>query len=239
MKLKQRKSGLEPGISQQAELSGMEPSVKHHVDLIYGHFRVRGLEAPEVPGRRRPLVVLAHVDRELADLMGIIADSNGYSVKLTPSGEEAWRLVQALEPDLLVAGRRLVGMDGLTLVRRVRQDRNWLIAQMRILVINNVDQVDNILKVFWAGANDCCLLPVVVPTFLQDWQRILEKTWYPYSLAALLNEDDLIRDVALSHLLNHHPAGLSRGLNELLLAQDAHVRQLAEWALQRLGSSNV
>lgn len=46
----------------------------------------------------------------------------GYSVRTAGDGEEAWQLVQDQTPDLLITDCQMPRLDGLGLVRRMRQD---------------------------------------------------------------------------------------------------------------------
>ena len=46
----------------------------------------------------------------------------GYSVRTAGDGEEAWQLVQDQVPDLLITDCQMPRLDGLGLVRRLRED---------------------------------------------------------------------------------------------------------------------
>ncbi|MDZ7619906.1 MAG: response regulator [Patescibacteria group bacterium] len=46
----------------------------------------------------------------------------GYSVRTAGDGEEAWQLVQDQTPDLLITDCQMPRLDGLGLVRRMRDD---------------------------------------------------------------------------------------------------------------------
>ena len=46
----------------------------------------------------------------------------GYSVRTAGDGEEAWQLIQDQVPDLLITDCQMPRLDGLGLVRRLRQD---------------------------------------------------------------------------------------------------------------------
>jgi two-component system, OmpR family, alkaline phosphatase synthesis response regulator PhoP len=46
----------------------------------------------------------------------------GYSVRTAGDGEEAWQLIQDQVPDLLITDCQMPRLDGLGLVRRMRED---------------------------------------------------------------------------------------------------------------------
>jgi CheY-like chemotaxis protein len=236
-----RRSGAEPGLGQQhvGRRSGMEPAISRSFGALYGDLRMRGLEAPPVTGRRRPLVVLAEPDDYIAELVSLVTEPNGYDIRHTPDGPEAWRLIRALEPDLLVVNRRLSGADGLALVHQVRACRDRAIAQMRLLVMDSYHGEDEILDAFQSGADDYLEMPCTIRTLLRCWRRVIAGVRRPAPLTALLNEEEAIRQVALTCLLNERPEGLVRGLEELLSYPDPEVRAMVEWALERLGTAEA
>ncbi len=57
----------------------------------------------------------------------------GYSVRTAGDGEEAWQLVQDQAPDLLITDCQMPRLDGVGLVRRMRQDHRT--AHVPILML--------------------------------------------------------------------------------------------------------
>ncbi|MAE63116.1 MAG: DNA-binding response regulator [Phycisphaeraceae bacterium] len=74
----------------------------------------------EARSARRVLVV--EDEQDLLDLLRYNLERDGFVVKCTKSGEDAWRVVQRERPDLIVLDLMLPGMDGLELCRRLKGD---------------------------------------------------------------------------------------------------------------------
>jgi CheY-like chemotaxis protein len=217
----------------------MEPALSREFKPRYGLFRTKGLEAPEVPGRRRPLAVLAERDPDTAQLVDLIADSNGYQVKLTNDGLEAWQLLRALMPDMLVTNLHLVGMGGLELIRRVRTDEKSGLQALPVLVMDVHHRHQDVMAAFESGADDYLEMPYDVGVMLRSWRRLLSTCHRPAPLTALQNEDGMIRQVALSDLLERCPDGLVDGLSGYLWHPDSTLRTAARWALRRVGTDEA
>jgi CheY-like chemotaxis protein len=232
-------NGREPRIGghHPARITGQEPSLGHGSYPLYGPIRMVGLEAPPVIGRRRPLVILAEYDDDTAELALLLADSNGYDVRRVDDGREAWHLVRALEPNLLVTNLRLPGMSGQTLMRRIREYRDPLLANVPILVMDVHHGHQDVLAAFLAGADDYLEKPYDdVRAMLRCWRRATGSFRRPAPLTAMLNEDVMIRQVALACLLEMRPAGLVGGLADLLWHADPDVCAAVRWGLQRLNT---
>ncbi len=236
-----RPTGSEPvlGGEHAARLSGLEPALSRAFGPPYGRFRVAGCEAPTVPGRRLPLVVLADMDDSTGELVALLAASNGYDVRRSGDGNHALGMVRALEPNLLVVGLRPPALDGLDLVRRLRCDRDRLVQGIPVIVMDVHYGVQSILSAFQSGADDYLEMPYEVPVLLRAWRRAVARLRRPAPLTALLNEDDLVRRAALAHLLASRPDRLEEALGELLWQPIPEVRAAVRWALQRIGTGQA
>ncbi|MBN1310841.1 MAG: response regulator [Anaerolineae bacterium] len=232
-------SGFEPGLGGQQALSGMEPALSREFGPLYGLFRMKGLEAPPVSGRRRPLVVIAERDPDTAHLVYLLAESNGYHVKLTDDGMQAWQMVKTFSPDLLVTNIQLVGMKGLELIRRIRAaDRDGLYS-LPILVMDVHHRHQDVMAAFKSGADDYLEMPYDLHGLLRCWRRGLTACYRPPPLTALQNDDVMIRQLALSDLLERRPEGLVSGLSEYLWHPDPTLRTAVRWALRRIGTEEA
>lgn len=227
------------GGNHAPQINGHEPSLSKNWANSYGRFQVSGLEAPPVSGRRHPLVVHAEFDRSTAELIALLAESNGYEIRQAPDGPTATNLIRALEPNLAVISLRLPGFDGMQVIRRIRSDNDPLIASCPILVMDERQGEHIVLEAFRSGADDYLELPYEVPALLRAWRRVAGYLHRPAPLTALTNPDGLIRDVALSFLLDRRPVGLEAGLGELLWQPDPTVRSTVRDALRRLGTSEA
>lgn|SRR5574341_649171 len=227
------------GGQRALHLSGMEPALSREFGPLYGRFRVEGLEAPPVMGRRRPLTVLADYDPDTAQLIHLLADSNGYEVRHSDDGLEAWRLARSLEPDLMVVGIRLTGIDGFEVIKRIRSDPNPTLRRVPLLVMDVRHRQQDVWAAFTYGADDYLEMPYDVPVMLRCWRRVLSSVRRPSPLTALHNEDAMIQQVALCYLLDVRPEGLVAGLGDLMWHQDSAMRASARWALRQLGTDEA
>lgn len=234
-------TGREPllGGQHSVHLTGMEPALGRDFAPLYGEFRVRGLEAPGVIGRRRPMVVSADYDPDTSHLIELIAGSNGYEVRTTDSGLECFRMVEALLPDVLVLNIRLPGIGGLELIRQLRQSTQERVRRLPILVMDVLSNPRDVMNAFEAGADDYLEMPYDVQVMLRSWRRVTGHARRPEPLTALLNEDAKIRQVALSYLLNERPEGLVQGLIDLLWIVSPDVNLQIRWALRQLGTPDA
>lgn len=232
-------TGHEPSLGGAGLITGMEPAVSQGSAPRYGSLRIRGLEAPPVIGRHRPLVVLALLDESISELVQFIMEANGYDIRCADDGEHAVGLVRALEPNLLVSSLRLARCSGTEVIRRVRADTNLLVQRVPTLVIDVQIGPRPVAGAFAAGADDYVAMPVELPVMLRAWQRALGSLVRPAPLTAVLNEDTAIRDVALRFAEQQKQRGLARGLGELLWQPDAQVRRAVWRVLARLGTDEA
>ncbi len=93
-----------------------------------------------------------------------ILSRQGYEVESRGDGESGWqRLVaggerQAQMPDLVLLDLNMPGMDGLTLLRRLRADERF--SRLPVVILTAETDADVRLKALKMGANDYLLKPV-------------------------------------------------------------------------------
>lgn len=233
-------SGDEPILRNECgALSGMEPALSRQFGPPYGRFRMKGFEAPPVTGRRRPLVLLAISDQGSGELASLLANSNGYDVRICTDGAEALTLVRTLVPDLLVVGIRLINLDGLSLIRHLRASPDPLVKALPVLVMNVVHRADALWQAFESGADDYLEMPYEITGLLAAWRRVCGGRRQPAPLTALFNGQESIREVAADYLIKTHPAGLETALGEMLWQPDPEVRRTVRALLARLGTAEA
>ncbi|MBN1310133.1 MAG: response regulator [Anaerolineae bacterium] len=232
-------SGKEPGLGGRQGVTGREPSLSREFSLPSGPFRIKGLEAPSVPGRRRPLVVLMKDDPDIAEITLLIADSNGYDARLIDADEEAWQTLRAIRPDLFVTSLCMSYRTSPELIRRIRADEDAELQSVPVLVMEIYGDNYRVMDAFNSGADDYLMVPCRPREMLHSWRRLLSTCRRPSPLTALQNEDAMIREVALSSLLARRPDGLVDGLSGYLWHPDRALRAAARWALRRVGTDEA
>ncbi|GAB4445844.1 MAG: hypothetical protein Kow0031_28410 [Anaerolineae bacterium] len=100
-------------------------------------------------------VLAADSGADVRHLLEVRLRAAGYQVILAASGDEAAQLAESEQPDVVICGARLPGVDGLTLTRRLKASANPPLVIL--LTIMNRDQ--DIAAGFAAGADDYMLKP--------------------------------------------------------------------------------
>lgn len=100
-------------------------------------------------------ILLVEDDEATRSLVAANLRGHGFAVREAPDGEEALRLWEAQRPDVLLLDLGLPGMDGLSVIRRVRRD-----AQTPIIVLSARDQERDKVEALDLGADDYLAKPI-------------------------------------------------------------------------------
>ncbi|HMH49743.1 MAG TPA: response regulator, partial [Candidatus Acidoferrum sp.] len=80
----------------------------------------------------------------------------GYDVVVTPSGEEALDALKGDDVDLVLTDKRLPGMDGVDLVRRVRAEH----PDLAVIVMTAYGTIESAVEAVRLGAADYLVKPL-------------------------------------------------------------------------------
>jgi DNA-binding NtrC family response regulator len=80
----------------------------------------------------------------------------GYDVSVTPSGEEALDALKGDDVDLVLTDKRLPGMDGVELVRRIRADH----PDLAVIVMTAYGTIESAVEAVRLGAADYLVKPL-------------------------------------------------------------------------------
>jgi two-component system OmpR family response regulator len=106
--------------------------------------------AGHAPGRRRPHVLLVEDDQSIADEVRDDLASRGYQIEQIGDGAAALAAVLAHPFDLLIVDRLLPGLDGLTVIERMRAHG----IRTPVLVLSALSAVDDRVRGLKAGGDD-------------------------------------------------------------------------------------
>ena len=123
------------------------PTVDQDRDAAAGFARA-------APGRK-PNILLVEDDQSIADEVRDDLISRGYVVEHIGDGAAALRSVQARHYDLLIVDRLLPGLDGLTVIERLRS----LGVRTPVLVLSALSAVDDRVRGLKAGGDDYLTKP--------------------------------------------------------------------------------
>lgn len=99
-------------------------------------------------------IIIVDDEREIADLIGLYLENDGYEVKKFQTGEQALRDIDDCEPALAVLDVMLPDTDGFTLLRRIREEHSFPV----IMLTARVTDSDKILGLT-IGADDYITKP--------------------------------------------------------------------------------
>ena len=100
-------------------------------------------------------ILAADSDADVRHLLEVRLRKAGYQVILATNGNEAAQLAETEHPDVVVAGVRLPGLDGLALTRRLKAQPNAPLVILLTIMSRNQD----IAAGFAAGADDYLIKP--------------------------------------------------------------------------------
>lgn len=100
-------------------------------------------------------ILLVEDDEATRSLIAANLAGHGYAVRAAPDGEEALRLWEGQRPDVVLLDLGLPGMDGLSVIRRIRRD-----AQTPIIVLSARDQERDKVEALDLGADDYLAKPI-------------------------------------------------------------------------------
>ncbi len=95
----------------------------------------------------------------------------GYAPQRVPDGEQALEALQKHDFDLVIADRMMPVMDGLTLIRRLREDGN----QVPVLVLSSLGAVDDRVRGLKAGGDDYLVKPFAFDELIARVEALLRR----------------------------------------------------------------
>lgn len=123
---------------------------------------------------RAPTCVIVDAEVDGARALGEYLAARGLRVWVSPSGEEALRIIQRVQPALVLVDLKPAGMGGVPLLARIRR----FSPRSRIVILTGwgAEYLDYFVREFRVDA--CCLKPASVETV----QQIIGETLNSLSL---------------------------------------------------------
>ncbi len=98
-----------------------------------------------------PRILVVDADPATVSWLSAKLETEGYAVSAIDNGDAAWQSIVSAPPDVIVLDPTLPDMDGLALVRRVRQDPRY--SGIGIVILSRRAEPDDILAGLNAGAD--------------------------------------------------------------------------------------
>ncbi|HLQ93893.1 MAG TPA: response regulator transcription factor [Xanthobacteraceae bacterium] len=121
-------------------------------------------------GRRRILVI--EDDRETADHLVDALTRSGYQVDFAADGNDGLRGASSLEFAVIVVDRMLPGIDGLTIIRKLRENNIMTPA----LIVSALGEVDDRVRGLRAGGDDYLVKPFAFAELLARVEALARRS---------------------------------------------------------------
>lgn len=133
-------------------------------------------EAPGVPAmaaeRQRRILIVDDDERSAGFCRGVL-EGYGYSAIAVADGEAAMESALVEPCDLMLLDLVLPGMDGLTLLSRLRED--VMTRSIPVVVVTGVTDREPLTKAFEIGVDDYLIKPYVISELLVRIKSVLRK----------------------------------------------------------------
>ncbi len=128
---------------QLKELSGRQ-LVPAHVKNILSSYRSH--------------ILIVEDDERITNICKAILGTGGYVVDIAPDGEEAQKYLKAAIPDLILLDLMLPGINGLDLLKQLKEDA--VTKDIPVIIITALGDLKTKVKSFYMGVDDYLIKPV-------------------------------------------------------------------------------
>ncbi len=121
-----------------------------------------------IDGVREPVghrILIVEDDVSLGKFLSRALKLKLFAVEISLDGEAAWETLQKSTYDLVILDLNLPRMDGMELLKRVRQDQ----PALRVLVLTARNRTEDLVSALEQGADDCLIKPF---SFLELLARV-------------------------------------------------------------------
>ncbi|MCL6524864.1 MAG: response regulator transcription factor [Thermoflavifilum sp.] len=101
-------------------------------------------------------IMIVEDDPILLKTLGQVLKKDGYHLTLCENGKIAIDQFHEINPDLLLTDIHMPELDGITLIKHIRQQMN---SSIPILILSGSGEEDSVLEAFHLGANDYVTKP--------------------------------------------------------------------------------
>jgi len=147
------------------------------------------------------IILVADDEVALRNNISEALEEEGYQVQQAPNGDEALKLLESADFDVVLTDLRMPGMDGLTVLKHVRE----VSPQTLVVIMTAFASVDTALEALRLGVQDYILKPVALDDVLGKVNRLMEQRnllWENQMLRRELNRGfDLDGLVGKSHCI--------------------------------------
>ncbi len=135
-------------------------------------------------------LLLAEDEKELAKALAVILRHNNYSVDVVHNGEDALCYLENADYDGAILDIMMPKVDGLTVLRRIREDGNVI----PVLILTAKSDIDDRVEGLDAGADDYLTKPFAMKELLARVRAMLRRR--TESVDTILTFGDLTLDLS-------------------------------------------
>ncbi|MDP2808403.1 MAG: response regulator [bacterium] len=128
---------------QLKELSGRQPAPVHIKKVLSSY---------------RSHILIVEDDERITNICKSILGAGGYVVDIAPDGEEAQKYLRAAIPDLILLDLMLPGINGLDLLKQLKEDS--VTKDIPVIIITALSDLKTKVKSFYMGVDDYLVKPV-------------------------------------------------------------------------------
>ena len=118
-------------------------------------------------------IIVIEDERDLADLVSMHLEREGYLVSTYANGSDGWAAVDRDKPNLVVLDLMLPGMDGLEICRRMRRDDRFV--SVPLLVLTARSEEADIVTLLELGADDYITKPFSLRVLVARVRALLRR----------------------------------------------------------------
>ncbi|MBC7228308.1 MAG: GAF domain-containing protein, partial [Thermoflexales bacterium] len=172
-------------------------------------------EAPSPTPSPGTLVLVVEDDADIANLIRIHLEREGYTVRIAGRGEEALQMAREIQPGLITLDILLPDMDGFTLLERLKRDSRT--AHIPVIVVSAVPEREKGLRL---GALDYLGKPIEEERLIELVRRVLHRQ----GLILVVDDDrdnlSLMREALRRHGFSVQTTG--QGKRAVQIARETH-----------------
>jgi two-component system copper resistance phosphate regulon response regulator CusR len=133
---------------------------------------------------KKAAILIVEDDVSLGKFLSRALTLKNFSVAVRLDGETAWEALQAAVYDLVILDLNLPGIDGVTLLKRVRADA----PGPRMLVLTARNRTEDLVSVLEQGADDCLIKPFSLLELLARVRGLLRRNPAPQAASARVGD---------------------------------------------------
>ena len=145
-----------------------------------------------IPHMAKPKILIVEDDPDISELIHFNLEKAGYQTVRAEDGEQALRLTQKHQPDLILLDLLLPGLNGLEVCRRLKRDP--AVQHIPIMMVTaKGDEMDRVVGLE-LGADDYVVKPFSIREIILRIQKLLDRR-EKQAASSFLKADSLLLDL--------------------------------------------